>query len=61
MISNLRGVYLFRNEPGQFARRVLSADAAAVDATYVRNRTDVIEGSQATPVIYQIDLTQADG
>jgi polysaccharide export outer membrane protein len=61
MISNLRGVYLFRNEPGQFARRVLSADAAAVDATYVKNHAAVIEGGETAAVIYQLDLTQADG
>ena len=61
MISNLRGIYLFRMEPGPFARRVMTSDPAAVDETYVKDRSAVLDRSPSTPVIYQVDLTQADG
>jgi polysaccharide export outer membrane protein len=60
-VSNLRGVYLFRYEPGRFARRVLTADANAVDVSYVRDRTAILESGQPVPVVYRIDLTQVDG
>src|SRR5262249_13827356 len=32
-ISNLAGIYLFRNEPSPFARKMLAADANAVDVS----------------------------
>jgi len=60
-ISNLSGVYLFRYEPGRFAHKVLTADANAVDASYVRDRAGILEGGQPVPVVYRIDLKQADG
>jgi polysaccharide export outer membrane protein len=55
--SNMGGIYLFRNEPAEFARTVLSADPRAVDMTYAR------AGSTApsVPVMYRIDLKQAEG
>jgi polysaccharide export outer membrane protein len=39
----------------------MTSDPAAVDETYVKNRAAVLDGSPGTPVIYQVDLTQADG
>jgi polysaccharide export outer membrane protein len=60
-ISNLSGIYLFRYERGPFARKILTADASAVDMSYVKDRTGILEAGQAAPVIYRIDLTQADG
>lgn len=60
-ISNLRGVYLFREEPGPFARRVLESDNNAVDATYVKNRAEGLAKGQKAPIVYQIDMTQVDG
>ncbi len=60
-VSNLAGVYLFRYEPGPFARQVFTADEKAVDTRYVAGRTDSLEGGTPAPVVYQINLTQADG
>ena len=59
--ANLSGVYLFRYEPAAFARTVLSADRQAVDASYVASRAGALDGGTDAPVIYRIDLTQADG
>ena len=60
-ITNLAGVYLFRYEPGLFARKVLTADPQAVSARYVSARAESLDGGTSVPVIYQVDLTQADG
>ncbi|MDB5580900.1 MAG: polysaccharide export protein [Bradyrhizobium sp.] len=59
--SNLAGVYLFRYEPGSFARTLLAADSQAVDSSYVKSRIGVLDGGADAPVIYRLDLTQADG
>lgn len=60
-VSNLAGVYLFRYEPGPFARTVLSADDRAISASYVKERAAALQDAQSIPVMYRIDLTQADG
>ena len=60
-LTNLAGVYLFRYEPGLFARKVLTADRQAVNARYVSARAELLDGGTGVPVIYQVDLTQADG
>jgi polysaccharide export outer membrane protein len=57
--SNMAGVYLFRHERPDFARRVLSADAGAVDETFVRNPP--MPDASSVPIMYRIDLKQADG
>lgn len=59
--ANLGGVYLFRYEPARFARTLLNADRQAVDTTYVNARMAALDGGMDAPVIYRIDLTQADG
>jgi polysaccharide export outer membrane protein len=59
--SNLAGVYLFRYEPGNFARTLLTADSQAVDSSYVKSRIGALDGGADAPVIYRLDLTQADG
>lgn len=59
--ANLGGVYLFRFEPAKFARTLLNADRQAVDTTYVNARMAALEGGMDAPVIYRIDLSQADG
>lgn len=59
--ANLGGVYLFRYEPATFARTLLNADRQAVDTTYVNARMAALDGGMDAPVIYRIDLTQADG
>ena len=59
--ANLGGVFLFRYEPARFARTLLAADRQAVDTTYVNARMAALEGGMDAPVIYRIDLTQADG
>lgn len=59
--ANLGGVYLFRYEPARFTRTLLTADSRAVDLSYVNARMAALEGGMDAPVIYRIDLTQADG
>ena len=59
-VSNLAGVYLFRYEPGPFARSVLASDTSAVDVSYVRSQANLLEGGPV-PIVYRLDLTQADG
>ncbi len=59
--SNLAGVYLFRYEPGNFARTLMTADSQAVDSSYVKSRIGALDGGADAPVIYRLDLTQADG
>ena len=59
--ANLGGVYLFRFEPARFARTLLAADRQAVDTSYVNARMAALDGGMDAPVIYRIDLTQADG
>jgi polysaccharide export outer membrane protein len=60
-ISNLAGVFLFRYESGQFAERLLTSDEKAVDASFVKSRAAVLESNRPVPVIYRLDMTQADG
>lgn len=60
-ISNLAGVFLFRYEQPAFAERLLMADTKAVDATFVKSRAAMFEGDRPVPIIYRLDLTQADG
>jgi polysaccharide export outer membrane protein len=55
--SNLAGVFLFRYEPGPFVEKLLTVDGKAV----VRRRTASFEGDAPVPVIYRLDLTNADG
>jgi polysaccharide export outer membrane protein len=55
--SNMGGIYLFRYEPADFARNVLSADPRAVDMTYARTGSN----GPSIPVMYRIDLKQAEG
>lgn len=59
--ANLGGVYLFRYEPASFARTLLMADRQAVDTSYVKARMAALDGGMDAPVVYRIDLTQADG
>jgi polysaccharide export outer membrane protein len=59
LVSNMAGIYLFRYEPTSFARRVLGADAGAVDVTFVKDRNALYEGEEPVPVVYRIDLAQA--
>lgn len=59
--TNLSAIYLFRYEPGNVARVVLSADKRAVDEKYVAPRANGIENAVSVPVVYRVDLTQADG
>lgn len=59
--ANLGGVYLFRYEPARFARTLLAADRQAVDMSYVGARLAALDGGMDAPVIYRIDLSQADG
>jgi len=60
-ITNLAAIYLFRYEPAPLARKVLTVDHQAVDTRYVSSRAESLEGATSVPVIYRIDLTQADG
>ena len=60
-ITNLAGIYLFRYEPGSFARKVLNVDPQSVDARYVAARGDALNDRTSVPIIYQVDLTQAAG
>jgi hypothetical protein len=57
----LAAIYLFRYEPGNVARTVLSADTQAVDARYVTPRVGGLSEAASVPVVYRVDLTQADG
>jgi len=59
--TNLAGIYLFRYEPGNVARAVLTADTQAVDTRYVTPRVGSLDGEASVPVVYRVDLTQADG
>lgn len=61
LTSNLAGVFLFRYEPAPFAERLLSADEKAVDASFVKSRAAVFAGDRPVPIVYRLDLTQADG
>jgi polysaccharide export outer membrane protein len=60
MIGNIAGIYLFRYEPNQVARDVLSAAPNAIDRTYAV-RGAVHAPDSTTRVMYRIDLSQADG
>jgi hypothetical protein len=57
----LAAIYLFRNEPGSVARAVLSADKQAVDEKYVAPRLASMDNDASVPVMYRVDMTQADG
>jgi len=59
--TNLAAIFLFRYEPGSVARAVLSADPQAVDAKYVTPRMAGLNSDAKVPVVYRVDLTQADG
>lgn len=59
--TNLSAIYLFRYEPGNVARTVLSADTQAVDARYVTPRIGNLNGDASVPIAYRVDMTQADG
>lgn len=59
-LSNMAGIYLFRNEPADFARTILSADSRAIDVTYVKGGSG-IESGRPVPIMYRIDLKQAEG
>jgi len=59
--TDLAAIFLFRYEPGSVARKVLSADPQAVDASYVTPRVSGLKPEASVPVMYRIDLTQADG
>lgn len=59
--GNLAGIYLLRSEPTALARTLITADVAAVDASYVQTeQTRQLTGPQ-TRMIYRIDLTQSGG
>jgi polysaccharide export outer membrane protein len=60
-ITNLAAIYLFRYEPGFLARDVLSVDRQAVNTKFVNQRMDSITPESSVPVLYRVDLTQADG
>jgi polysaccharide export outer membrane protein len=60
-ISNLAGIFLLRMEPGPFASRVLAADAGALDVVNSKSQPGMLEGSLPVPIVYRVDLTQADG
>ncbi|MCX5724637.1 MAG: polysaccharide export protein [Nitrospirae bacterium] len=60
-MTNLAAIYLFRYEPGSVARAVLSADKQAVDDRYVTPRMASLANDASVPVVYRVDLTQADG
>jgi polysaccharide export outer membrane protein len=60
-LTNLAGVFLFRYEPGPFARKVLTADPQATSLRHVSASSDVLDSGASVPVIYQVDLTKADG
>jgi polysaccharide export outer membrane protein len=60
-ISNLGGVYLFRHESAAFAERLLQTDEKAVSSSFVRNRDTALGGDRPVPIIYRLNLTQADG
>jgi polysaccharide export outer membrane protein len=60
-MTNLAAIYLFRYEPGNVARAVLTADTQAVDARYVMPRVAGLNGDASVPVVYRVDLTQTDG
>lgn len=59
--TNLAAIFLFRYEPGSVARAVLSADPQAVDARYVAPRIGSLNSDARVPVMYRVDMTQADG
>jgi polysaccharide export outer membrane protein len=59
--TNLAGVFLFRYEPGPFARKVFTTDPQAVGLRYASARPDALDAGSRVPVIYQVDLTKADG
>lgn len=59
--TNLAAIYLFRYEPGSVARAVLGADPQAVDTKYVTPRVSGLNNDARVPVMYRVDLTQADG
>jgi polysaccharide export outer membrane protein len=59
--TNLAAIFLFRYEPGSVASAVLRADPQAVDAKYVTPRVGSIEGDVKVPIMYRVDMTQADG
>jgi len=56
-VSNMAGIYLFRYEPADFARKVLAADPRAVDMTYAQSGAT----APMVPIMYRIDLKQAEG
>jgi polysaccharide export outer membrane protein len=60
-VTNLRAIYLFRYESERLGRTVLAADKQAVDAHLVDTRTPPFGGEDNVPVVYRVDLTQADG
>ena len=54
-------LYLFGYETYRFVRSLLAADRQAVDMSYVGARLAALDGGMDAPVIYRIDLSQADG
>lgn len=59
--TNLASIFLFRYEPGSVARTVLTVDPQAVDARYVTPRVGSLDGDARVPIMYRVDMTQADG
>ncbi|MCW5733920.1 MAG: polysaccharide export protein [Enhydrobacter sp.] len=59
--TNLAAIFLFRYEPGSVARTVLTVDPQAVDARYVTPRVGSLDGDARVPIMYRVDMTQADG
>lgn len=59
--TDLTAIYLFRYEPGGVARTVLNADKQAVDMSYVTPRISSLDNDVRVPVMYRVDLTQAEG
>ena len=58
--TNLAAIYLLRHEPGWFARDVLTADRQAVTKP-IGQPAEAVNPESSVPILYRVDLTQADG
>ena len=60
-VSNLSGIFIFRNETTPAARTILEADAKAVDTSYAQRRAAGVLPEEETRIVYRIDLGQSGG
>jgi polysaccharide export outer membrane protein len=58
-VGDISGIYIFREEPAEVVKRILEVDPTALDRTMGRSDDAVV--AARVPVMYRIDLSQAEG